>query len=373
VSHVLRLQRDVLLHEDVLNYYRQAYRPPGHAHGNMQEDRYISCSMVVSRTACEIYDDVVNPQPRNVPPYYTFRGDGLASAHAQALDELLRGNRRGRLFEEVQVETPLEDGWRLAGTTDALVELRDDDRTLYATNEYKSLGVGTDDKDNLARRQGLLYLAMWLHGDGQGTHAPWHPDAGEPIFREDPSTPLGTFVCIADDHAATGRVQFVPADEQTIKEVLNYYKDKAKHLQASFMDNSREWAEKWDRNHPDEFLPFDVSDDDAHNEAIRRYHEITGQLNELYGEKRQLEQYIDNVVLTDEHETYEGDGWGIWAPWQKRRSVKVGDAEQIAKDLRKLNSVSGAEAARLVEGIIKDGMPFRRRKAYPLHEEGVRG
>lgn len=279
------------------------YKPEGNVHLPMLDNRYISCSQLVSRTAEEMArlilieaGVITDEELEDVSSYWSYKGNALGD---RALEDVEA--------KEIHFEVPIgQNGWRLSGNCDGI----EADQSGVVVYEHKAYGFPTRKKVEGAKRQAMLYLAMgwWNHhhrkfqfnidGDGWSVHPvdevgaekhsanrvyenkevfnhlrqEWEAHGEKPVGAPPGSTwfypaayvndgphhfewpetalPAGVLVCVAPNYPE-GEVHDWSVDHEDCEEVLSFYLAKAKVIiKAVEAGDPLIARDQWDRKDP---------------------------------------------------------------------------------------------------------------------------
>lgn len=221
--------------ERVAERVRKRYRPAGNVHVPMWESKSIGGSSLVSKTAREIAEKIIEQREDDVDKKWAFLGNTIGDA---ALEDVKH--------KEVRFEKDIGGGWTISGHCDG-IEATNAGVIVY---EHKYFLKNETEKQEKATRQAMLYLALGAHKVAhEGTTTfPIASYAEGPDFTWDRNWgPLGVVTCIAPSHLGEGCVVTREVSREECEEVLAFYEEKAGFIVAAVDSGDLTWAEKWDQ------------------------------------------------------------------------------------------------------------------------------
>lgn len=294
------------------------YEPAGNVHTPMMDNHYISCSQLVSRTAEEMATlilreaGLIDGEMDDVPSYWSYKGNALGD---RALEDVAH--------KEINFRVPIAStNWTLSGNCDGVEDI-DGHVFVY---EHKAYGHPTAKKIEVAKRQGILYLAMawWNHihrnGNADGIDSAgdmptpkadtiFSPAAyaeGETAFTwPKESVPGGVLVCVAPNFPPAQIHEYDVSPEEC-EEVLAYYIAKAKAIINAVQSGDPALArDTWDRKDPGS-MEF-VRDLEDFNEPIPDdFDALAGTYAKLNAEVKEKQGELDDakgllIAAMDKH------------------------------------------------------------------------
>lgn len=278
--------------QDAKNRVMAQYEPRGNVHTDPVENKYVSVSMLTSKTARECVEQMLAEHAGHgpdVPKYWSYKGNALGDRALEHIEH-----------KEIRFTVPLDtDGWVLAGNCDGIELIGGESVVVY---EHKAYGHPTSQKIEVAKRQGGLYLAMGWHNVSALKNnifgAAAYVGAGASSFNwPDYARPVGVLVCVAPNYPPA-EVHEYDFGTDECREILHFYKEKAEIVARAVEMRDPNYAEmKWDLCEPGS-MEFARAIEEASEpypettEAIVRYSKAQKLFKDAEAEKKEAQSML---------------------------------------------------------------------------------